>query len=232
MKILEVKDLRKIYGKGETLVKALDGVSFSVEKGEFLAVVGTSGSGKSTLLHMMGGLDVPTGGTVLIDGKDLSSMKEEELTIFRRRNIGFVFQSYNLVPMLNVMENITLPLGLDGKKPDREYLENVIRMLGLEKKKNSLPSQLSGGQQQRVAIARALAAKPAILLADEPTGNLDPTNSWEIMSILKEANERGTTVLVVTHNQEIVNEMNERVITMKQGVIVSDEQKGGYINED
>ena len=166
MKILEVKDLRKIYGKGETLVKALDGVSFLVEKGEFLAVVGTSGSGKSTLLHMMGGLDIPTGGTVLIDGKDLSSMKEEELTIFRRRNIGFVFQSYNLVPMLNVMENITLPLGLDGKKPDREYLENVIGMLGLEKKRNSLPGQLSGGQQQRVAIARALAAKPAILLAD------------------------------------------------------------------
>ena len=142
MKILEVKDLRKIYGKGETLVKALDGVSFSVEKGEFLAVVGTSGSGKSTLLHMMGGLDIPTGGKVLIDGKDLSSMKEEELTIFRRRNIGFVFQSYNLVPMLNVMENITLPLGLDGKKPDREYLENVIRMLGLEKeeKQSSQPA--------------------------------------------------------------------------------------------
>lgn len=176
MKILEVKDLRKIYGKGETLVKALDGVSFSVEKGEFLAVVGTSGSGKSTLLHMMGGLDIPTGGKVLIDGKDLSSMKEEELTIFRRRNIGFVFQSYNLVPMLNVMENITLPLGLDGKKPDREYLENMIGMLGLEKKKNSLPSQLSGGQQQRVAIARALAAKPAILLADEPTALEDIQN--------------------------------------------------------
>ena len=220
MKILEVKDLRKIYGKGETLVKALDGVSFSVEKGEFLAVVGTSGRGKSTLLHMMGGLDIPTGGTVLIDGKDLSSMKEEELTIFRRRNIGFVFQSYNLVPMLNVMENITLPLGLDGKKPDREYLENGIRMLGLEKKKNSLPSQLSGGQQQRVAIARALAAKPAILLADEPTGNLDSRTSQDVLSLLRiTCQQFHQTMVMITHNEEIA-QTADRILHIEDGKLV------------
>ena len=220
MKILEVKDLRKIYGKGETLVKALDGVSFLVEKGEFLAVVGTSGSGKSTLLHMMGGLDVPTGGTVLIDGKDLSSMKEEELTIFRRRNIGFVFQSYNLVPMLNVMENITLPLGLDGKKTDREYLENVIGMLGLEKKKNSLPSQLSGGQQQRVAIARALAAKPAILLADEPTGNLDSRTSQDVLSLLRiTCQQFHQTMVMITHNEEIA-QTADRILRIEDGKLV------------
>ena len=220
MKILEVKDLRKIYGKGETLVKALDGVSFLVEKGEFLAVVGTSGSGKSTLLHMMGGLDVPTGGTVLIDGKDLSSMKEEELTIFRRRNIGFVFQSYNLVPMLNVMENITLPLGLDGKKPDMEYLENVIGMLGLEKKKNSLPSQLSGGQQQRVAIARALAAKPAILLADEPTGNLDSRTSQDVLSLLRiTCQQFHQTMVMITHNEEIA-QTADRILRIEDGKLV------------
>ena len=218
MKILEVKDLRKIYGKGETLVKALDGVSFSVEKGEFLAVVGTSGSGKSTLLHMMGGLDIPTGGKVLIDGKDLSSMKEEELTIFRRRNIGFVFQSYNLVPM--VMENITLPLGLDGKKPDREYLENVIGMLGLEKKKNSLPSQLSGGQQQRVAIARALAAKPAILLADEPTGNLDSRTSQDVLSLLRiTCQQFHQTMVMITHNEEIA-QTADRILRIEDGKLV------------
>ena len=220
MKILEVKDLRKIYGKGETLVKALDGVSFSVEKGEFLAVVGTSGSGKSTLLHMMGGLDIPTGGKVLIDGKDLSSMKEEELTIFRRRNIGFVFQSYNLVPMLNVMENITLPLGLDGKKTDREYLENVIRMLGLEKKKNSLPSQLSGGQQQRVAIARALSAKPAILLADEPTGNLDSRTSQDVLSLLRiTCQQFHQTMVMITHNEEIA-QTADRILRIEDGKLV------------
>ena len=220
MKILEVKDLRKIYGKGETLVKALDGVSFSVEKGEFLAVVGTSGSGKSTLLHMMGGLDIPTGGKVLIDGKDLSSMKEEELTIFRRRNIGFVFQSYNLVPMLNVMENITLPLGLDCKKPDREYLENVIGMLGLEKKKNSLPSQLSGGQQQRVAIARALAAKPAILLTDEPTGNLDSRTSQDVLSLLRiTCQQFHQTMVMITHNEEIA-QTADRILRIEDGKLV------------
>ena len=220
MKILEVKDLRKIYGKGETLVKALDGVSFSVEKGEFLAVVGTSGSGKSTLLHMMGGLDIPTSGKVLIDGKDLSLMKEEELTIFRRRNIGFVFQSYNLVPILNVMEKITLPLGLDGKKPDEEYLENVIGMLGLEKKKNSLPGQLSGGQQQRVAIARALAAKPAILLADEPTGNLDSRTSQDVLSLLRiTCQQFHQTMVMITHNEEIAQTV-DRILRIEDGKLV------------
>ena len=220
MKILEVKDLRKIYGKGETLVKALDGISFLVEKGEFLAVVGTSGSGKSTLLHMMGGLDIPTSGKVLIDGKDLSLMKEEELTIFRRRNIGFVFQSYNLVPMLNVMENITLPLGLDGKKPDREYLESVIGMLGLEKKRNSLPGQLSGGQQQRVAIARALAAKPAILLADEPTGNLDSRTSQDVLSLLRiTCQQFHQTMVMITHNEEIA-QTADRILRIEDGKLV------------
>lgn len=220
MKILEVKDLKKIYGKGETLVKALDGVSFSVDKGEFLAVVGTSGSGKSTLLHMMGGLDIPTSGKVLIDGKDLSLMKEEELTIFRRRNIGFVFQSYNLVPMLNIMENITLPLGLDGKKTDQAYLENVIDMLGLEKKKNSLPSQLSGGQQQRVAIARALAAKPAILLADEPTGNLDSRTSQDVLSLLRiTCQQFYQTMVMITHNEEIA-QTADRILRIEDGRLV------------
>ena len=216
--IIEIKDLCKYYGKDFSLVKALDHISLTIEEGTFTAIVGASGSGKSTLLHMMGGLDIPTGGKVLIDGKDLSSMKEEELTIFRRRNIGFVFQSYNLVPMLNVMENITLPLGLDGKKPDREYLENVIGMLGLEKKKNSLPSQLSGGQQQRVAIARALAAKPAILLADEPTGNLDSVTSQDVLSLLKVTSSRfGQTVVMITHNEEIAQIVRGKVILQSQG---------------
>lgn len=220
MKILEVKNLKKVYGKGETQVKALNGVNLSVEKGEFLAVVGTSGSGKSTLLHMMGGLDIPTEGKVLIDGKDLSLMKEEELTIFRRRNIGFVFQSYNLVPMLNVMENITLPLGLDGKKPDQEYLENVVEMLGLEKKKNSFPSQLSGGQQQRVAIARALAAKPAILLADEPTGNLDSRTSQDVLSLLRiTCQQFHQTMVMITHNEEIA-QTADRILRIEDGRLV------------
>ena len=232
MNILKAVNLQKIYGQGETEVRALDGINLEVEKGEFVAIVGTSGSGKSTLLHIIGGLDNPTSGQVIVDGQNLSHMTDEELTIFRRRNIGFVFQQYNLVPMLNVWENIILPVKLDGKKIEKKYVDEIIDTLGIRTKLENLPSALSGGQQQRVAIARAIVNEPAILLADEPTGNLDPTNSWEIMSLLKEANDRGTTVLVVTHNQEIVNEMNERVITMKQGVIVSDEKKGGYIDED
>ena len=233
MNILKAVNLRKIYGQGETEVRALDGINLEVEKGEFVAIVGTSGSGKSTLLHIIGGLDNPTSGQVIVDGQNLSHMPDEELTIFRRRNIGFVFQQYNLVPMLNVWENIVLPVKLDGKKLEKGYVDEIIDTLGIRTKLENLPSALSGGQQQRVAIARALAAKPAILLADEPTGNLDPKNSWEIMKLLERINEeRGTTILVVTHNREIVNEMKKRVITMKKGVVISDEEKGGYIDED
>ena len=233
MNILKAVNLRKIYGQGETEVRALDGINLEVEKGEFVAIVGTSGSGKSTMLHMIGGLDNPTSGQVIVDGQNLSHMPNEELTIFRRRNIGFVFQQYNLVPMLNVWENIVLPVKLDGKKLEKGYVDEIIDTLGIRTKLENLPSALSGGQQQRVAIARALAAKPAILLADEPTGNLDPKNSWEIMKLLERINEeRGTTILVVTHNREIVNEMKKRVITMKKGVVISDEEKGGYIDED
>ena len=220
MKILEVKNLRKEYGQGETLVKALDGVNLSVEKGEFLAVVGSSGSGKSTLLHMMGGLDVPTSGEVIVDGRNLAKMKDEQLTIFRRRNIGFVFQSYNLVPMLNVMENITLPLGLDGKKADGAYIREIVKTLGLEEKTESLPIQLSGGQQQRVAIARALASKPAILLADEPTGNLDSRTSQDVLGLLKVTCERfHQTMVMITHNEEIAQLAN-RIIRIEDGKLV------------
>ena len=220
MKILEVKNLRKEYGQGETLVKALDGVNLSVEKGEFLAVVGSSGSGKSTLLHMMGGLDVPTSGEVIVDGRNLAKMKDEQLMIFRRRNIGFVFQSYNLVPMLNVMENITLPLGLDGKKADGAYIREIVKTLGLEEKTESLPSQLSGGQQQRVAIARALASKPAILLADEPTGNLDSRTSQDVLGLLKVTCERfHQTMVMITHNEEIAQLAN-RIIRIEDGKLV------------
>ena len=220
MKILEVKNLRKEYGQGETLVKALDGVNLSVEKGEFLAVVGSSGSGKSTLLHMMGGLDVPTSGEVIVDGRNLAKMKDEQLTIFRRRNIGFVFQSYNLVPMLNVMENITLPLGLDGKKADGAYIREIVKTLGLEEKTESLPSQLSGGQQQRVAIARALASKPAILLADEPTGNLASRTSQDVLGLLKVTCERfHQTMVMITHNEEIAQLAN-RIIRIEDGKLV------------
>ena len=220
MEILKTVGLKKYYGKDASLVKALDGVDLSVEEGEFVAVAGTSGSGKSTLLHMLGGLDYPTEGKVFVRGRDIFSLNETELTIFRRRNIGFVFQSYNLVPMLNVMENITLPLGLDGKKPDREYLENVIRMLGLEKKKNSLPSQLSGGQQQRVAIARALAAKPAILLADEPTGNLDSRTSQDVLSLLRiTCQQFHQTMVMITHNEEIA-QTADRILRIEDGKLV------------
>ena len=207
-------------------------MELKVEQGEFVSIIGTSGSGKSTLLHMLGGLDYPTEGKVVVDGKDISTLKEDALAIFRRRKIGFVFQSYNLVPVLNVYENIVFPIELDGNKIDEDYIDRIIKTLGLESKTNSLPSQLSGGQQQRVAIARALAAKPAIILADEPTGNLDPKNSWEIMMLLEEINQSGTTVLVVTHNREIVNAMHKRVVTMKRGIIISDEEGGEYIDED
>ena len=215
MTILETKDLRKVYGSGDTEVRALDGVDLTVEKGEFVAVVGTSGSGKSTLLHMLGGLDRPTGGTVTVDGKELSAMRDEELTIFRRRKIGFVFQNYNLVPVLNVYENIVLPIQLD-----KAYVERIIETLGLEAKLQNLPNNLSGGQQQRVAIARALAAKPAIILADEPTGNLDSATSLDVMGLLKvTAQKFSQTIVMITHNEELA-QMADRIIRIEDGRIV------------
>ena len=220
MTILETKDLRKVYGSGDTEVRALDGVNLTVEKGEFVAVVGTSGSGKSTLLHMLGGLDRPTGGTVTVDGRELSALKDEELTIFRRRKIGFVFQNYNLVPVLNVYENIVLPIQLDGRQPDQDYLNRIIETLGLGRKLQNLPNNLSGGQQQRVAIARALAAKPAILLADEPTGNLDSRTSQDVMSLLKVTGQKfGQTIVMITHNEEIA-QMADRIVRIEDGRIV------------
>ena len=220
MTILETKDLRKVYGSGDTEVRALDGVDLTVEKGEFVAVVGTSGSGKSTLLHMLGGLDRPTGGTVTVDGKELSAMRDEELTIFRRRKIGFVFQNYNLVPVLNVYENIVLPIQLDGTAPDKAYVERIIETLGLEAKLQNLPNNLSGGQQQRVAIARALAAKPAIILADEPTGNLDSATSLDVMGLLKvTAQKFSQTIVMITHNEELA-QMADRIIRIEDGRIV------------
>lgn len=220
MTILETKDLRKVYGSGDTEVRALDGVDLTVEKGEFVAVVGTSGSGKSTLLHMLGGLDRPTSGAVLVDGKDIFSLKDEELTIFRRRKIGFVFQSYNLVPVLSVYENIVLPIQLDGGKVDQSYVNQVIEALGLEQKLQNLPSQLSGGQQQRVAIARALATKPAIILADEPTGNLDSKTSQDVLSLMKVTGQKfAQTMVMITHNEEIA-QMADRIVRIEDGRIV------------
>ncbi len=219
MAILETQDLTKIYGSGDTQVRALDGVTLSVEKGCFLAVVGTSGSGKSTLLHMLGGLDRPPSGTIAVVGRELSTLTDEARTIFRRRKIGFVFQNYNLVPVLNVYENIVLPLQLDGRKPDRDYLSRIIETLGLEQKLHSLPNNLSGGQQQRVAIARALAAKPAILLADEPTGNLDSRTSQDVMSLLKVTGVRfAQTIVMITHNEEIA-QMADRIVRIEDGRI-------------
>ena len=221
MAILQTKDLKKYYGSGDTQVKALDGVNLSVEQGEFVAIVGTSGSGKSTLLHMLGGLDQPTSGSVMVDGKDIFSLKDEALTIFRRRKIGFVFQSYNLVPVLSVWENIILPIQLDGNKVDTEYVHKVIETLGLEKKLKNLPNQLSGGQQQRVAIARALAAKPAIVLADEPTGNLDSRTSQDVLSLMKVTGQKfSQTMVMITHNEEIA-QMADRIVRIEDGRIVT-----------
>ena len=217
---MATKDLRKFYGSGDTQVKALDGVDLSVENGEFVAIVGTSGSGKSTLPHMLGGLDRPTSGAVLVDGKDIFSLKDEELTIFRRRKIGFVFQSYNLVPVLSVYENIVLPIQLDGGKVDQSYVNQVIEALGLEQKLQNLPSQLSGGQQQRVAIARALATKPAIILADEPTGNLDSKTSQDVLSLMKVTGQKfAQTMVMITHNEEIA-QMADRIVRIEDGRIV------------
>ena len=220
MSILETRNLRKIYGSGDTEVLALDGVNLSVDSGEFVAIVGTSGSGKSTLLHMLGGLDRPTSGSVIVDGKDIFSLKDEALTIFRRRKIGFVFQSYNLVPVLNARENIVLPIQLDGRQVDEDFLDKIVNTLGLEKKLGSLPSQLSGGQQQRVAIARALAAAPAIILADEPTGNLDSRTSQDVLSLLKVTSQKfAQTIVMITHNEEIA-QTADRIIRIEDGRIV------------
>ena len=219
MSILKTENLKKYYDTGEVTVKALDGVDLSVEKGEFLSVVGTSGSGKSTLLHMLGGLDIPTSGRVIVGGRDISRMKKDELTIFRRRNIGFVFQNYNLLPLMNVYQNIVLPIRLDGIGPDKTYVENIISILGLGEKKYAMPNQLSGGQQQRVALARALAAKPAIILADEPTGNLDSRTGQDVLGLLKTTGERfGQTIVMITHNDEAA-QMAGRIIRIEDGKI-------------
>ena len=219
MSILKTENLKKYYDTGEVTVKALDGVDLSVEKGEFLSVVGTSGSGKSTLLHMLGGLDIPTSGRVIVGGRDISRMKKDELTIFRRRNIGLVFQNYNLLPLMNVYQNIVLPIRLDGIVPDKTYVENIISILGLGEKKYAMPNQLSGGQQQRVALARALAAKPAIILADEPTGNLDSRTGQDVLGLLKTTGERfGQTIVMITHNDEAA-QMAGRIIRIEDGKI-------------
>lgn len=220
MLVLETENLKKIYGSGNTAVHALDGVNLLVEEGEFISIVGSSGSGKSTLLHMLGGLDRPTEGKVKVAGKDIFSLKDDELTIFRRRKIGFVFQAYNLVPVLNLYENMVLPIELDGNHPDKEYVNQVLDTLGLADRRNSLPSQLSGGQQQRVAIARALATKPAIILADEPTGNLDSKTSQDVLSLLKVTSEKfGQTIVMITHNEEIA-QLADRIVRIEDGKIV------------
>ncbi len=222
MKILETNDLKKYYGEGDMQVKALDGVNLSVEEGEFAAVVGTSGSGKSTLLHMLGGLDYATSGTVTVAGKKIFELNERELTIFRRRQIGFIFQSYNLVPILSVYENIVLPLELDGRSADKDFVEKIVRTLGLESKLDNLPGQLSGGQQQRVAIARALVTKPAIILADEPTGNLDSKTTQEVLGLLKLTGEQfHQTIVMITHNEALA-QLCDRVIHIEDGRIVEE----------
>ena len=219
MGILETADLKKYYGKEPNITRALDGVNLSIQEGEFVAVVGTSGSGKSTLLHMMGGLDTPTSGTVTVGGKRLTDMRDEQLTIFRRRNIGFVFQNYNLVPILNVYENIFLPLELDGEQVDRRFMDEVVEMLGLEEKLTAMPSTLSGGQQQRVAIARALITKPSILLADEPTGNLDTKTSADVLGLLKRTSQAfNQTLVMITHNNEIA-QLADRIVRIEDGKI-------------
>lgn len=223
MNILETRGLIKHYGEESNKVRALDGVNMAVENGEFVAIVGTSGSGKSTLLHMLGGLDRPTSGLVLIDGKDIFALKDDTLTIFRRRKIGFIFQNYNLVPILNVYENITLPIELDGNKVDKAFIEEIAATLGLGSKLHSMPNNLSGGQQQRVAIARALATKPAIILADEPTGNLDSKTSMDVLGLLKMTSKQfNQTIVMITHNEEIA-QLADRVIRIEDGTIVGGE---------
>lgn len=227
MKILEVTNLCKTYGKSDTMVKALDNVSFSVEKGEFVAIIGPSGSGKSTLLHILGGVDVPTSGSVVINQTDISNLDETALAIFRRRQIGLIYQFYNLIPILTVQENLTLPLLLDGRKPDKKQIDTLVKRLGLENRLDHLPNQLSGGQQQRVSIGRALVNNPALMLADEPTGNLDSKNSKEIISLLRQFNkEFNQTVIIITHDEKIANSA-DRVITIEDGKITGDEVRIG-----
>ena len=222
MRILSARNLKKYYGAEDNLTKALDGVDLDVEHGEFVAIIGASGSGKSTLLNMIGGLDVPTSGQVCIGGKEIGKMKPDELTVFRRKNIGFIFQNYNLIPVLNVLENITLPIEMDGKKPDENFIEQIIELLGLTEKVYKMPSQLSGGQQQRVAIARALASKPSMILADEPTGNLDSETSREVLELLKETSERfHQTIVMITHNPEIARQA-DRMIRIGDGRVVKE----------
>lgn len=228
MHILQTKHLKKYYGAGPNTVRALDDVNFSADSGEFVAVVGTSGSGKSTLLHMCGGLDTPTAGDVFVSGHNLSRMDADELTVFRRRSIGFVFQNYNLIPVLNVYENIVIPLDLDGNRIDGDFLQEVVSLLGLGDKLNSMPSELSGGQQQRVAIARALITKPSIILADEPTGNLDSRSSSDVMGLLQSTGKRfNQTIIMITHNNEIA-QLADRIVRIEDGRIVS----GGDDHED
>lgn len=220
MNILQTTDLKKYYGTEPNITKALDGVTLSIEEGEFVAIVGTSGSGKSTLLNMMGGLDTPTSGSIKVKGKELSKLKDEQLTIFRRRNIGFIFQNYNLVPVLNVYENIVLPVELDGDTVDKRFMDEVVKMLALDGKLNSMPNNLSGGQQQRVAIARALVSKPAIVLADEPTGNLDSKTSADVLGLLKTTSQKfHQTLVMITHNSEIA-QLADRIIRIEDGKIV------------
>lgn len=227
MKILEVTNLCKTYGKGDTMVKALDNVSFSVEKGEFVAIIGPSGSGKSTLLHILGGVDVPTKGSVVINHTDISNLDETALAIFRRRQIGLIYQFYNLIPILTVQENLILPLLLDGRKPDEKQISTLVKRLGLENRLDHLPNQLSGGQQQRVSIGRALVNNPALMLADEPTGNLDSENSKEIISLLRQFNKDfNQTVIIITHDEKIANSA-DRVITIEDGKITGDEVRIG-----
>ena len=229
MNILEVKNLSKIYGKGDTLVKAVDDVSFTVEQGEFVAIIGPSGSGKSTLLHIIGGVDTPTTGNVIVDGTDITKLKESPLSIFRRRQIGLVYQFYNLIPILTVEENLTLPLLLDGRKPNKEQIDYLVSNLGLGDWLKHLPNQLSGGQQQRVSIGRALANNPALLLADEPTGNLDSENSKEIVALLRKFNrEHNQTVIMITHDERIAQSA-DRIIAIEDGKIVKDEVSKGWI---
>ncbi len=224
MEILRVEDLKKTYGKGETLVKALDGINFKVDKGEFVAIVGASGSGKSTLLHLLGGVDRPTSGKIIIDGEDVYSLNETNLAIFRRRQVGLIYQFYNLIPILNVTENVTLPILLDGKTPDEEYLKELIETLGLENRVKHLPNELSGGQQQRVSIGRALMNRPALLLADEPTGNLDSKSSKDIIELLKLSNQKyKQTIIMITHDHNLALNA-DRIITIDDGKIISDEK--------